>query len=151
MVKLFTVLMILAAPAGAFGIQGIEVGQPLGAVPANVTCSSFGLCNGSIDVLTFGGDITFYMTQAGTVDDLTLTIPAHRYGELAAALTAKYGKPSNSGSLPLQNGFGAQVTTRMLEWKAADGSTATLMEYTTLRDSTLLIRSKQPERKSAGI
>lgn len=151
MVKLFGFLMILAAPAGALGIQGIEVGQPLGAVPASVTCSTYGICKGSIDVLTFGGDITFYVTQAGTVDDLTLTIPAHRYSELAAALKAKYGKPSDSGVIPLQNGFGAQINTHMMTWTAADGSTATLMEYVTLQESSLLIRSKQTERKSAGI
>lgn len=152
MVKLFGFLALLgSATAGALGVQDVEVGQPLNATPAGVRCS-YNHCRGVIDVLTFGGILDFFTRpDSSIVDDLTLETNPKFFDTLAGALTAKYGKPTSSTVLHKQNAFGAQVNGRVLAWVDAEGTTAVLDEFGTLRDSILTIRTKQEPRKSAGI
>lgn len=142
---------LVATSAGALGVQDVEVGQPLATAPAGVSCS-YGHCRGVIDVLTFGGILDFMtVSDANVVDDLTLATDPTHFDALASALTAKYGKPTSSTVLHKQNAFGAQVNGRVLAWVDADGTTAVLDEFGTLRDLVLTIRTKQEPRKSAGI
>lgn len=152
MVKLLGLLALLgSATAGALGVQDVEVGQPLSATPAGVSCS-YNHCRGVVDVLTFGGILDFFTRQdSNVVDDLTLATDPKFFDTLAGALTAKYGKPTNSTVLHKQNSFGVQVNGRVLAWVDAEGTTAVLDEFATLRDSLLTIRTKQEPRKSAGI
>lgn len=153
--KTLALLFVLAAPAGAasFGVRDVELGKVLDSStkPETVSCY-MGHCHGSVDVLDFSGDLTFYTwPDSGAIDDITLVVSYQHFDSLAAALTDKYGKPATSQGLQKQNGFGARVSSRVLAWIAVDGSTMVLDEHGSLTTSVLTIRSKQEPRKSAGI
>lgn len=151
MVKWIAVLAWLAATqASAYGVLNVEAGKPITAKPQQVECF-MGHCKGVVDVLHFGGIMEFYVTQTGVADDISLEVSAPFYSELAQALIDKYGKPSSSDMVDMQNSFGAKVKSHVLSWLASDGTTMVLNEYSSLSQSRLMIRTKQEPRKSAGI
>lgn len=133
-----------------FGVLNVEAGKPIVDKPAAVQCY-MGHCHGVVDVLHFGGLMDFYVTSEGTAADISLEVSSQFYPELAQAFIDKYGKPSRSDLVDMQNAFGAKIKSHVLYWEADDGSTMVLSEYSTLRESRLMIRTKQEPVKSAGI
>lgn len=153
--KLLILSALFAAPAlaGPFGVQGVELGRTLAetAKPSGISCYRTH-CHGLIDVLTFGGVMDVYADpDSEVIGDITLEVPAGRFSEMADALIGKFGQPTHGTNLNKQNGFGAKVYSRVLEWVDTDGSTMVLDEFGSLQDSKLTIREKQQPRTSAGI
>lgn len=142
--------MITLIAALAFGVLNVEAGKPLTDKPAAISCY-MGHCHGVVDVLHFGGLMDFYVTPAGTADDISLEVSSPFYSELAQALIDKYGKPSKVDLVDMQNAYGARVKSHILMWEGPDGSTMVLNEYSSLKESRLMIRTKQVPAKSAGI
>lgn len=148
--KALALFLILAAPAGAYDLRGVGPGLDVEAArSAGLECM-YSKCYGGLDLLTFGGMATAHYTESGTVTDITFTAMPHRYGELKAALVAKYGKPTSSVVLPKMNSFGARVDSHVDTWTSAD-SEMVLDEYSEIDTMALLIQRKQQARLNAGI
>lgn len=148
--RIFALLVILAAPAGAYDLKGLGPGKDVEtARSAGLECR-YSKCTGGLDLLTFGGTVKAHYTDAGTITDLTFSAMPHRYAELKAALVEKFGKPSSSVVLAKQNGFGARLDSHVDTWQSSDGIMV-LDEYAELQELTLSLRQTEPLRANAGI
>lgn len=150
--KTLALLCLLAAPAGAYDLRGIEPGKALdpSALPPGVTCAGQ-LCHGFMDVLDFTTVVDIIKGDDGTVLDVSASFTYLNFGKLAKALTDKYGKPKQSATVEKANAFGARTTSKMMLWEQ-DGYQMLLDERSgSLTDGALSIRVLDKPRQSAGI
>lgn len=149
--KTIALLCLLASTVGAYDLRGIEPGKALtaDALPTGVTCEGH-LCHGFLPVLTFTTVVDIIKDDDGTVIDVTASYGSASFAELSSALTAKYGKPQESATVPKINSFGARMSSRVRLWKSA-GYQMLLDEHTDISNGSLSIRKLDAPQQSAGI
>lgn len=119
---LLTILATLALSAQekSFDFKGIKVGMPY---QEYKTTYKPNWLTGLINNLSFVGSVCSVKGVEGTKDgqkileSFFITIHSDNYLLVLEACKAKFGEPTSVTDIPLQNGYGAQMTQTLTEWK----------------------------------
>lgn len=143
------IVSLFCSPAIAFDLKGIEVGKT--ATPAQLK-AAFGIECGGCDQLTkIAGvwvKVSVSTDKAGRVSSIRGHFNSGFYAELAQAAREKYGKPADSRSTPMRNGFGAHFTSEDIWWIDAEGARVWIVQFINANEGLLLLESAN-ERAAA--
>jgi hypothetical protein len=132
--------LVAASPALALDLKGVELGKT--ATPDQLH-QAFGItfgpyecdmvpnrpCIGGtrIEGVPCGVEVQFGADKI--IVRIVVNFLSDYFETLAPAAIAKWGKPQESGAVPQQNGYGAQVLNQVRGWTLPDGSSVGLVKY----------------------
>lgn len=91
----------------------------------------------------FAKSITAYLDGTGHIQRFVIVYGQDWYAKLVAAVTSKYGPPTDQSEKTVQNGMGATFDSRTALWKRADGRITIEQRWLDLNSGGVLIESAQ--------
>jgi hypothetical protein len=148
--------LLAAAPAWAFDLKGVEVGQPVNAAQLKTAFDfHFATDAETSELRCVGGSCGWgYTSIAGGGADIMVTIEHHVLAEIVAvfrpiyfdqisdAFIAKYGKPAQTSHAKAQTAAGVQLNVIIETWRDAAGDELVITNFMSGTDGALMLTSK---------
>lgn len=143
-------IVLLAAPAGAFDLKGLELGKPATdeqiKAATGIVCQVY--CTGLVMLAGRLIDTTISRDKDLNITAISAEFDNAQFDLLDAAFTVKYGKPVET-KIPVSNGFGAQFVQIQHEW-TQNGQAILLGKYVSATEGVLqMVSADEAARRAA--
>lgn len=130
-------------------IKGVPLGLDMSAYesvfpPPGLKCYANSCFKQSGSNLFYGGaavtDAKVYLID-GKVESIELVIWEGKFGDVAAALAEKFGKPAQDIDAPVQNRLGNTFSSRRVTWNLSDGAIVAQQRSGDIEQSSITLSS----------